>query len=982
MSESLRISDILDKSSYRKGYSPVSTDNIRIPGEIPPSAFKFKRKGKGEYIVPSSKPLIFSKYSTEHLQELLSRYSSSGYEDESLAYTDSSLAYEARKCYRALEFWEMTPGRKRYTKEEIFRSTLLLGPTYAEKISDEWDYGIRRSHRIRGIYQDFETWEPIVHYNELPPVAYLIKWEETSDDIEYMKLPLSPFNEELMEELRSDIDDCLPDDIEFPTDIEILSEVKTSTTYDLDKGKTIPFYMGRLSPEGTVFSQIFKARRSIVPVAPANTRDTVVTTIDTYNSVKKCDLIMARLLDDIDESLVCKSGQVLRKRLDQASRTPYRPGKQFYWLRDIKKCGLTFPRELIHLVQECLQEKYPERDLSCFNIYRNYSIFGEDNKPIKTVRGYCLGMANNCVTFIQCMIYRMIARRIPQSINIEGYFGNDDSLVKVTLANGDDVDSVDAQMIQIIDYELLQGLNIITNDKKSFWSWFPIIFEEYGKPEFKKKDSRLACALSSCLLAPDIKYAKLLSSSISQAFWDKGDWINTALRRITDVWGYEYYPEESNYDFSLGGWISLKSEGCSLALRQVMDAPPEILSPMWTACRQIRNFQKEVIRPVMKGTVTKNYSVTGAMLNITYVDTDLYDIPELPVEMIYLDKEGYKSFYESIYRFNRNPYRIMASRLSKVIKPYPRDDIDKMSMVEYMLGSGITYAIPEQLVLKCDEIFDTYENSSTDCSSLQRNSLSRFIEQLRVSKILTCTPIDIYPSGEYPYVNDFDSPSFIDRVNKVLPKDGEIPKGIYQFSTNPWLPLSEYTKSYDTLPQSILRLVEDRKHLPIWFMTKQYRNSREVHLAYSLMDAGEDYVDEILGVFRDFEYEQNRDPAPEKEFDSSKLCFTHQAGYSPWDAIDDIFNTVEEDCIPCMLERSLWSARKRTTTALELSERYDAMRSVPKIRQRIKHFIEVHYPILLSSLPRCMQEDESNDLFSGGQDSGSEEEDIFADMFG
>jgi hypothetical protein len=709
----------------------------------------------------------------------------------------------------------------------------------------------------------------------------------------------------------------------------------------------------------------------VIPVAPANTRDAVITTIDTYNSVKKCDLIMGRILDDVDTSLVNSSSQVFLKRLKEASRTPSRFGEKMYWLRDIKKCGLTFPRELIHLIQECLVEKYPTKDFSSFDIYRNYSIFDENGKPIKTSRGYCLGMANNCVTFIQCMIFSMIERRVPMSISLKGFFGNDDSIIEVSSEDGTrTLDEVDAMMIQIIDFEILEGLNIMTNGKKSFWSWYPIIFEEYGKLEFKDKDSRLACALSSAMLAPDIKYAKLLTSSLSIAFWSDGSWIAKCLEAITDFWGFEYYPEEIRYDYSLGGWISLRSRGCSLALRDIERAPDELLQLMWGAYKDHRLFKKNILRPVLKGSVTKNYSVTGSILNITYVDDDLYDIPELPIEMIYLDKKGYIDFYESIYRFNRSPYKVMASRIRKSITKKTREDIEKRSFMEYMLtDKNVTFAIPESLVTRSTSIFEINSNGRTDCNSLRRNCLARFIEQLRTEKIITCSNIDIEPSGEYPYVQSFEGTPFTEKVNVLISVNGEIDeKSIYQFSTNPWLPLSEYVNEYDRLPLSTQQIVEERKHLPIWFMTKHYRNSREISLAYNMIDLGEDFVDDILNQIRDTEDIANRDEDSKKPI-TLNLCYTHQAGYCPWEQVDDIYNSVEENCILCILENQLWSARKRSTLADNISERYDAHREIAPLRSRIQFLIEKHYPLLLSSLPQCLQNDEVGNIFAADIDS-------------
>jgi len=409
MPEGLTLSGILDNSSYRRFMGRAEACTINVPPNIRSGTFKFKRKGKGEYLIPSSSPLNFSSTDESVKEEIWARLTKSNFDfdqlDRSFPY---DLIFEIKRSYYALLFWEKTPGQKRYTSVEILRSSLMLGPSYAERLSDEWDYGIRRYFRVPGISTEYVDWSPIQHYNELPPIAYLIRWEEFPDDIEYMKIPLKPFNKDLMQELREEIMNSLPDCLELPTDIEVLAQVKTSTTLDLDKMKSIPFYQGRLTPLGREFSRIFKGKRSIIPVGPANTRDAVVTTIDTYNSVKWCDLVMTRLLDEEPESLVSNSPQVFLSRLKKMTEIPRRG--QMFWLRDIKKCGLTFPRELFHLIQECLSEKYPDKNFSRFDIFRYYSIWDENGKPVKTVRGYCLGMANNLVTYLQCMFSKMLLK--------------------------------------------------------------------------------------------------------------------------------------------------------------------------------------------------------------------------------------------------------------------------------------------------------------------------------------------------------------------------------------------------------------------------------------------------------------------------------------------------------------------------------------------------------------------------------------------
>jgi hypothetical protein len=974
MPEGLTLSGILDSSSYRRfsGLSEVHT--IKAPSNIRKGTFKFKRKGKGEYIIPSSTPLNFSDMDKSMLEEIWARLTKSNFDFSDLDdIFPSDLIFEIKRTYYALLFWRLTPGQKRYTLEEILRSSLMLGPSYAERLSDEWDYGIRRFFRIPGISTEYVDWDPITHYNELPPVNYLIRWKEDSSDIEYMKIPLKPFNKDLLEELRNEILDDLPDDLELPQDIEVLAKVKTSTTLDLDRMKSIPFYQARLTPLGREFSHIFKGKRTIIPVGPSNTRDAVVTTIDTYNSVKWCDLVMTRLLDEEPESLVHNSPQVFIQRLRRMTKIPKRG--QMYWLRDIKKCGLTFPRELFHLVQECLSEKYPDKDFSRFDIYRYYSIWDENNERVNTVRGYCLGMANNLVTYIQCMLSKMLLKRLPPHIEVEALYGNDDSCLKIWTKDGL-LDNIDAQMIQCEDFDLLNQLNIITNDKKSFWSWYPILFEEYGHQDFKIKHSRIACALSSAMLAPDIKYAKFLTSAISLALWDNGDWIEAPLRELISKWGYEYYPEEVNFDYLLGGWLSIRNFGLNPMLRMIEKAPDRLIQPMWVAMNQMNFFFKEVIRPVMKGTVTENYSVTGQLLNVTYVDTELYNEPALPIETIYLDRKGFQNFYESIYRFNRNPYAEMSRRLTRVTSRSIGKAICKDTLIEYALSNFEKLAIPESHVISETRVVEIRKNTNLDCHTLLRNSLSRYLKLLKEKNLLMFPGFDIPASGEYPYVVNYDATPFTETVFGVTTLDGEIPEGIYQYSTNPWLPLYEYFQEYDCIPRTLKRTVGDKEHLPIWFMNKIYRNNREISIAYNFIDEGESVVNDLIEILR--EAEHIKEPEKEEKIFIPAMCNQCLQGQTPWDARDDVYIMHNDSCTMCILGNELWRARKRSTLADSLKERREETSRIPMIRSRIRYLLNTYFTRLKDFTSRFLQEmDDQDDIFY----AGINDEDALFEMF-
>jgi hypothetical protein len=479
------------------------------------------------------------------------------------------------------------------------------------------------------------------------------------------------------------------------------------------------------------------------------------------------------------------------------------------------------------------------------------------------------------------------------------------------------------------------------------------------------------------MLAPDINYAKFLTSSISLALWDNGSWIESPLRELISRWGFQYYPQECNYDYTLGGWISIRSAGLSTVLRVVENAPHELLQPMWVAMHKISNFQKEVIKPIISGTVTKNYSVTGSILNITYVDLDLYDVPNLPVENLFLDRKGFRDFYESIYRFNRNPYEEMRRRSLRISSVKPGGFLDKENFMVYILRNFDKLAIPESMIISKSYIYETSIYNNLDCSSLMRNSLTRYIQYLKDNHILMCKELDVPGTGEYPFVRSYDSTPYTEKIERITSLDGSIPEGIYQFSTNPWLPLNEAVKEYGYLPTSLVRLAPDRLHLPIWFMNKTYRDSREVLIAWEFKQYGELLVDDMIEILRSFhrdeDYEKKEKPPP-------MVCNLCQSGFSGWDRVDDIYNALSYDCTLCLLGDDLWRSRKLAQVADTVEKRTENLRQVPRNRWEIKRFISLYLPILEENLSVFLQEDDpSNSYVFAGE---SDEDGGLADMFG
>jgi len=927
---------------------------------------------------PGTAPMDFDIFKNKYDLNLIASMAASFKEDVILALDiENDFKFEIVRCQQALLFWEKTPGKKGIHKEEFIINSILRGPSYAEEISDRFEFGLRRFHELIIGSSRYSNWEEVDNYNFFPPVFYLLRWKEYSDDIKWMNEPLQ-FDKSKLKEFRKVLRSILPEDISPPSDAEILSFTKTSSSLCLENRKTIPMFKARTGKNGKRFSPIFKGKRHIIQVGPANLRDSVITSIDTYNSIKWCDLVTLEILNTLDESLVSSFPDKLNKSISKMVNNPYL--SNVYWLRDIKKCGLTIPRQLIHIIQEELERKYPLIDFSRFNIFRDFSLYMEDFSPLACLRGVGQGMANNCVTLIQCVMYRMLIRRLPESVKVRGLFGNDDSILSLKIADWDDTIET-CMLITELDDSILTGLGVIMNGKKSFWSKFPIIFENYGHSQFKLKESRLACALSSAMLAPNIRYAKILVNSLSSAFVEGESWLTDSLSTIIAKWGYEFYPGESPRDYYLGGWFSKNSRGCSTLLREVLSIDKEDeLRHAQRSFRIIKKFESSLIKPTTSSDVSENYSVLGQIYGIRSIfPEDSNPIEPSVLSMIAIDKKGYEDFYQRLYDFKRKPEKAMMY-LDKVYQSIriPRESSSKEDFLVEIQSMGIPLAIPREYVFSETTVYQASEESTDLGFFFTRNALSRYLEYLRRSKIILSNLDEIhgYSGKDYLLSKDYDNPRIggppITRYSSFA---GEIPKEIYQFSTNEFLPIFEYVEEFDSFPLKISSRFPERPHIPRKILDIEFSSERQFNFIYEMYPFRED----IESMAADILYtestpckvdEEKRNIPPDVD-----LCIRCQSGESGW-AHDLITFHANEDCMACIAIDRTWRIGILANLEDDVDVRLEYRQMSMMIRKSNLELIKEWIP---SADPHVLLFGEPEDFFD--RDSGSEGDTGF-DMFG
>jgi len=482
------------------------------------------------------------------------------------------------RFFDCLVLWEYyTPKiSKPYDGEYYWINSISQGPIFAKRVADLFAFGYRNTFGID--YKSPKGFEQIriFSYNDIFPVAGMLRFKEEIEDFKFSINPLTVnIHDEVFQELSPYISDALKSipKLEMISEQEILSEIKTTSCWVEGSEKFEPFWKSF----DKKFSKVMVGKRCVVPVYPTGVRDTVVLTRSSSNSVRILERQFRYILEYMPESAFCSSSATYHKRMSR-QRTNYRT---IHYLRDIKKCGLSMPMTgLIFILKDQLQEIFPHYLWDLLDIYINRRIYGYGKEPVNPPRGYCLGMANHIATFLLIVIYRLSVEEFHMSydeyddIHFEALIGNDDSDIRIYMYesdyNSEHLTSA-AKAYAGVHQEVLSRYDIWYNEDKSFLSWEGLFFEEYTNPSFKFKESRYAIAVANAISTGEIRLAKYMLKS----YLEGDQALNYKVIESMISYAASYFlPEfdygESSRDYYLGGWIPKRRFGLSTCLEDLL----------------------------------------------------------------------------------------------------------------------------------------------------------------------------------------------------------------------------------------------------------------------------------------------------------------------------------------------------------------------------------------------------------------------------
>jgi hypothetical protein len=414
-----------------------------------------------------------------------------------------------------------------------------------------------------------EWWNEIEGYDiedigDIFNYQYSIDWElPDEEDWRWSLKPVS-IKREVLDEFKDALREELPErDLFQKADPrEILLEQTSSTSMNGDFSKD-PHWLIQGTAGCQFSNRPLEGIRMLLHTQTGSERDTVLLPIDQSNSVKLIDRQITQILSRMRGNGMFNDPHKLQQLLIK-DREKY----SFFINRDIKKEGLTKPRQLLHAIFEVLEEAYPDLELEKYrHIYDDYTIH-VDGVEYSTERGHGLGMANALTTMMQLGVFYTIQGRMVS----EGFNSWDDMTCK---AYNDDfyaafISEETSWLYGELELDVFEDLSLIPEPRKSIEGPFSILCENYSPP-LNKKESYARREVLMALACTNIVQAKVYLSTLTRTV--NPDLLDWYLPEIISYWGYEFDPDEKNQPLRLGGWTCSDYRGVSDDLNMIVECP-------------------------------------------------------------------------------------------------------------------------------------------------------------------------------------------------------------------------------------------------------------------------------------------------------------------------------------------------------------------------------------------------------------------------
>lgn len=496
--------------------------------------------------------------------------------------SDVTFRRELIRLKETLILWDEMPcDRKIGSPRGIFLANLRDKRSFAEDLSDAIDYTVRLAGGVYASAKDLfpaEAREDVKNIDQFFSPYHLLNFKgEVKNDISLIQDKpviregsLALFREKAREYVKP-----IPKDIRLD-DLDYLSQLgsqrcafprprgakrPTKTAVRFGKSYSMP------SPRPFVFERVCIDKNAF------ESRDCVVPEEETLNSL----LLLEKVIKygyDIPSDVFHKTDfSFLEYWLSGYSRYTYIQSDQ-------KKCGLTFPLELIECLLEVVDENSGTDFLKIFSEGYRKGIVIDPDTGIKFdfKRGVGLGMMNGAISAATAIVFELWRDRFPEDQQPSGLFYNDDQVIRFrvnTYTYSEAMSNGMAERASDWD-EWMESFGLSIHRKKPFVSRSGVFLEVYGKdfPINMEKRIQKTGNLIKALNATNICHAKELFSSTCDSLDEKFDpQIAKCLSVVRSYWGTEFAKDEFTWPYELGGWMRFYKYGLNTIVESIYSLP-------------------------------------------------------------------------------------------------------------------------------------------------------------------------------------------------------------------------------------------------------------------------------------------------------------------------------------------------------------------------------------------------------------------------
>lgn len=411
---------------------------------------------------------------------------------------------------------------------------------------------------LTAVYEYSKTLPKLHDIGDIFNVRYWFYWAQSDEhDWEACFLPIKVIPQEDLDILYQATYNMLPESIDTIEEAEILLSLSGSSAIPKTQGKrkTSPVFIEKQT-DNYFSNSPLAGKGCFIDSRPGDTRYSIILSVPQSNSVKLIEKQVALIAAELPWSNYVKDEQEYTERY-----TKFKDEHTYFLCRDMKKDGLTKPRQLIQTVCKAIKDKYPHLP-ACkyFSIFDGFSI-DIDGKVHYPGRGVGLGMTAALTTILQCALFKITLDKLYDEEFVTGSLSSlhyhDDTAVGAT-----DADTL--ENYNTMEDQVMETYQLIKNKRKSFVAEWFILCENYSDEFHDIKESYQRYLINQVYASCNISHAKLVFGS-NLRYINTVDW-NPYLRKLVSYFGYEYFPDEACEPYQLGGWVPAYYMSVDIAL--------------------------------------------------------------------------------------------------------------------------------------------------------------------------------------------------------------------------------------------------------------------------------------------------------------------------------------------------------------------------------------------------------------------------------